>query len=355
MSPDQLLTQLKKQGPAAAYLFYGPETYGRDRCRRALTDAVLPPDERMDGVTRVDLDEITLAEVLDDARSLSLFARARLIWVANADSVLPKGRAAAAASDDDGEGKVTAADSLASYLKNPTPGTVMVFDASRVAFDRDGKSKLDRFLKFFAPVTNQVEFRPFDHTESMKLARELSKQAGLELGATELELLVESLDGEASRIAVEIEKLSLFRKPGKPITTADLMLLIPDVRASNIFALVESLGRKDRIGSLEILENLVREGEYLPLALSFLEAQFRFALMAKEAGLKDAYQIQNHFSRGGPPMFRARAEQVAQTASKFTARQLARAIKATFETDFGLRDARPDDRIVMEKLILTLT
>ena len=354
MSPEQFLGQLKKQAPAAAYLFYGPEGYGRDQCRRTLAERVLPPDERVEGVTRADLDDTTLTQVLADARALSLFARDRLIWVANADSVLPRGRTAATAEDDD-EGRVSPGDNLAAYMKNPTPGTVIVFDASRVAFDRDGKSRLDRLLKFFAPVTAQVEFRPFDHAESIRLARDLSKKAGLEIGAAELELLVESLDGEASRIAVEIEKLRLFDTGGRPITANDLALLVPDARASNIFNLVEALGRRDRTAALEILENLVREGEYLPLALSFLETQFRFALMAREAGLRDAYQIQNHFSRGGPPMFRARAEQVAATAQKFTSRQLAKAIHATFETDFGLRDARPDDRIVVERLIFSLT
>jgi len=355
VTPGQLLNQLKTQAPATAYLFLGPESYGRDQCRQALIAKVLPAEERIEGVTRADLDEVTLAQVLDDARSLSLFTRERLIWVANADAVLPRGRSSAADSEDD-EGGLSPAHNLAAYMKNPMPGTVIVFDAPGATFDRDGKSKLDRLLKFFAPVTAQVEFRPFDHSEAMRLARELSAQAGLSIGGAELELLVESLDNEAARIAVEIEKLRLFDTGGRPITADDLMLLIPDARVSNIFNLVEALGRKDRTAALETLENLVREGEYLPLALSFLEGQFRFALMAKEAGLRDAHQIQNHFSRGGgPPMFRARAEQVAATASKFNSRQLARAIRATYDADVGFRDARPDDRIVMENLIFSLT
>lgn len=354
MSPGQFLAQLKRQPAAAAYLFYGPESYGRDECRRALVEKVLPAEERIEGVTRADLDDTALARVLDDARSFSLFARDRLIWVANADSVLPRGRGSSASETGD-EGGASPAAALAAYLKNPTPGTVLVFDASRVAFDRDGKSKLDRFLKFFAPVTAQVEFRPFTHSEALHLAGELSEQAGLPIGAAELEFLVESLDGAASRIAMEIEKLRLFDTAGRPITTSDLMLLIPDAHSSSIFNLVEALGRRDRRAALEILENLVREAEYLPLALSFLEGQFRFALMAKETGLATAGQIQNHFSRQGPPMFRARAEQILATASKFTSRQLARAISATFEADTGFRDARPDDRIIMERLIFSLT
>jgi DNA polymerase III delta subunit len=53
-------------------------------------------------------------------------------------------------------------------------------------------------------------------------------------------------------------------------------------------------------------------------------------------------------------MWTSRAEQVSQTVSKFTQPQLERAMKLIFEADRGLRDARPDDRIVMETFILQL-
>ena len=75
----------------------------------------------------------------------------------------------------------------------------------------------------------------------------------------------------------------------------DLALLVPDARQSTIFALVNALGRRDRARSLESLDALVREGEYLPLALTFLAGQFRMALVAKEANLRGSSQIQAHF------------------------------------------------------------
>ena len=117
---------------------------------------------------------------------------------------------------------------------------------------------------------------------------------------------------------------------------------------------MNALGRRDRARSLEILDTLVREGEYLPLALAFLSTQFRMALVAREAGLKSSQQVQGHFTRMGVPMWGSRAEQVWQTVSKFSKAQLERAMKLIFEADKGLRDARPDDRIVMEQFILQL-
>jgi DNA polymerase-3 subunit delta len=164
-------------------------------------------------------------------------------------------------------------------------------------------------------------------------------------------MLVEALAADVARIAVEIEKLSLY---GKPVTVDDLALLVPDARQSTIFALVNALGRRDRIRSLATLDALVREGEYLPLALSFLATQFRMALVAKEANLRGASQVQSHFQRVGVQMWGSRAEQVAQTAAKFSKEQLERGLKLLFETDRDLRSARPDDRTIVENFVVSL-
>ena len=79
MTPVQFLDRLKRNGPESVYLFIGPESYNRERCRRALMEAALPGEDRESGFIRHDLDQVSLAEAIDDARSLSLFASRRLV------------------------------------------------------------------------------------------------------------------------------------------------------------------------------------------------------------------------------------------------------------------------------------
>src|SRR5271169_4313661 len=90
MSPEQFLEHLRKKGPSPAYLFLGQEPYQRARCRRALIEAALPAEEREDGFSRHDLDQTSLAAALDDARSLSLFASRRVVWIGAAEAALPR-------------------------------------------------------------------------------------------------------------------------------------------------------------------------------------------------------------------------------------------------------------------------
>ena len=66
-------------------------------------------------------------------------------------------------------------------------------------------------------------------------------------------------------------------------------------------------------------------------------------------------QIQAHFQRSGVPVWSSRAEQVYQTVSKFSSEQLKRGMRLVYEADRGMRDAHPDDRIVMERFVMELT
>src|SRR5262249_11270287 len=146
----------------------GPEAYDRRRLKTALT-AAFPAD----AVTQHDLSQSSLAEVVDDARSLSLFANERLLWVLNAEAALPRGRAA----DDEIEGEGAAGDSgtLTEYLKDPTPGTILVFEAIRFDFEGDDKRKQDRVRKFYSPIAEVVELRRYSAQDARMEAEALAR------------------------------------------------------------------------------------------------------------------------------------------------------------------------------------
>jgi DNA polymerase-3 subunit delta len=359
MTPAQFLARVKKNDIPPVILFLGQEGYNRRRCREALIAARAVEAEQFDMV------ESSLAAVIDDARSMSLFASERLMFAKAAETAMPRtSRASAAASDsedeDDGgpepESRRSGSASneeelLAAYVKDPTPGATLVFEATRWDFDGDDKTKTERVRKYYGSVSEVVEFRRFSPEEARMEVDRLARMMKIVLEPAAAEALVEALAADVARIAVELEKLQLY---GKPVTAESLPLLVPDARQSTIFALVNALGRRDRARSLEALDALVREGEYLPLALTFLAGQFRMALVAKEANLKGSYQVQSHFQRAGVPMWGSRAEQVATTASRFSKQQLERGLSLICDADRDLRSARPDDRTVIEDFVVRL-
>ncbi len=351
MTPEQFLARLGKDRPAPAYLFLGQEGYQRKICKEALIRRVLP-DGTGDGLTQTDLENSSLSEVLDDARSLSLFSSDRLIWVCSAEMALPRRMAAAGEEEESGK---PGESGLADYLKHATPGTVLVFECSRYDFAGDDRTKLERVEKYYSAVPVVVEFRHFTPESSRFLAQQLAKQHGLKLAGAELAALLDAVAGDANRLASEIEKLALFVGSERPVTLDDLRTLVPNAAQSTIFALVNALGKRDRAGALKSLDILVREGEYLPLALTFLSTQFRLALAAKEAKVSSPQQAQAFFTKMGVRIWRDRAEQVTSTAGMFTREHLATAVALIYETDKKFRDGYKEERVIMETLVLALT
>jgi DNA polymerase-3 subunit delta len=353
MTPAQFLARVKKNDIPPVILFLGQESYNRRRCREALLAARAVEAEQFD------MAESSLAAVIDDARAMSLFASERLMCAVRAETAMPRSSRAAAVSDDDEDDTSDAPSRsapgdeslLAAYVRDPTPGVTLIFEATRWDFEGDDKTKTERVRKFYAAVTEVVEFRRFTADEARQELDRMARASKIVLEPAAADALVEALAADVGRIAVELDKLQLY---GKPITAESLPLLVPDARQSTIFALVNALGRRDRARSLDALDSLVREGEYLPLALTFLAGQFRMALVAKEANLKGSSQVQSHFQRAGVPMWGSRAEQISQTATKFSKPQLERGLTLIFEADRDLRSARPDDRTVIENFVTRL-
>ncbi len=347
MTPAQFLGRVKRGEIPPVSLFLGQEGYNRKRCRAAVIAACPVAPETFDA------GETSLAALVDDARAMSLFASERLMFVVNAEAAMPRTSRSAASADDEDEGSGAPGDAgvLDAYVKNPTPGVILIFEASRWDFEGDDKTKTERARKFYGAIPDAVEFRRFSVDEARAELDRMARALKVQLDPAAAETLVEALGADVARISVELEKLALY---GKPIGADELPLLVPDARQSTIFGLVNALGRRDRARALEALEALVREGEYLPLALTFLATQFRTALVVKEANLRSAQQVQGHFQRSGTQMWGSRAEQVWATAAKFSTRQLERGLKLIFEADRDLRSARPDDRTVMESFVVKL-
>jgi DNA polymerase-3 subunit delta len=357
MSPEQFLQTMARGTLKPAYLFLGPEIYRRRQCREALLATALGDEDRASGLTRHELDELTLAEVLDDARAMSLFAGKRVIWAGSAEAALPRGRGAAVSEEDEGKAeRAKGSDALlAGYAKSPTPQTTLVFDCSRYDFDGEDKAKCERVAKFYAGC-EVVEFHRTNAQDARSFAQRRAAELKLQIGATDLDRLVEATAADLARLENELEKLSLYAgDAGRAITAADIAALVPNLSETTIFALVNALARRDRLESLRLLDTLIREGEYLPLALTFLGGLLRMALAAREQNLRSAQDVQNYFQRRGVAMWRSRAEQVHTASLKFPLEKLEAAITLVFKADRDLKGSRPDDRIVMEDFVLRLT
>lgn len=348
LKPGNLIKQLRKGGkPAAGYLFLGVEPFYRSRCRDAVRKAVLGADPDETAKVEVDLAEQPLNHLLEEARTLSLFDSSRLVVGRNAEKALPRTGGKAGKIDQQ---------RLAEYFKDPVPGTTVLLEAVRYdSQERGQKDKLQRVGKFFAAVPVRIDLDPLSVQEACFVGRVLAGRMGLKIRQNVVAELVDMLGADAFRIENELEKLVLYVGKDREVAGDDLELLVPEARQSGLFQFSEALVTRDRARALELLDTMSKAGMYWPMQLNLIAGLFRQALAAKELGLKGPHQIRARLAEFGLRVWPARAKQLAGIMSRFREQELRDALVALFEADRGLRSSRPEDRVVVEMLVMKLT
>ncbi len=182
MTPAQFLARVRRNELPPVCLFLGQEGYNRRRCHDAVIKSVPHIESE-----RHDAGELSLAAIIDDARSMSLFASERLIFVMNAEAAMPRSSRSAAASDDDDEesaAPVPKGDTalLEAYVKSPTPGATLIFEATRWDFEGDDKTKIERVRKYYGAIAEVVEFRRFTADEARTELDRIARAANVKLG-----------------------------------------------------------------------------------------------------------------------------------------------------------------------------
>jgi DNA polymerase-3 subunit delta len=221
--------------------------------------------------------------------------------------------------------------------------------------DREDKTKLERVAKFYAAVPQTVELAPLTADEATSLSQRVAKHHKLEIAPDMLAELVEMLGNDMSRLSADLQKLALYLGGRRAVSHQDLEVLIPEARQSGIFELTDALAQKDRSRALALVDTLAKTGSYWPLQLSMLARLFRQALAAKEQGARAIPQITRLFQTQGTPMWPARARQILDVGQKFSRPELERALIGLFHADRDLRRERPNDRIIIEQLVVKMT
>ncbi len=355
MTPKQFLRQIEKPPLKPAYLLLGNELFYRDRCRRTLIRAALGDAAveggAPEGLVEIDLSEQPLSRLIDEARTLSLFASARVIVGSSAEAVLPRG--AAVTKNSKAANEFAA---LAAYAGNPSPGVVLLLESTRYDWgNRDDKSRIDRVVRAFSKSVEIVELVRLTPSEALKMSTALAKQLKVGISPALLSELVDTLGSDMARLAGELEKLALYAGPEGEITGKQIELLIPEARQRGVFEFSEALSKGDRLRALDVLDTLARTGTSWPMQISLIASLFRQALAAKEQRARNANQVTQLFSRHGIRIWPARARQVLDIGRHFSQHQLETALTQLSQADRDLRRERPSDRLIMEQLVLSLT
>ncbi len=244
MTPEQFRKALAKGGPAAAYLFSGPETRGKRAALRALV-ALVPEATRDFNLQVFHAFEADLTEVLTAARTLPFMAPRRVVVLRDIEKMR---------LDQGGR-----AERLAEYAVAPAPESVLVVTT-------EDEERAKSLGKLVAAGLVQVEFRPLKGAALAAALREEAAQFGCRLEDAGLAALLEATGEDLGRALNELEKLRSALGEGAAIGADAVARYVAGYEHHRSFDIVDAMSRRDLAGSVRLLEEIaLKDEEFLGL------------------------------------------------------------------------------------------
>ncbi|HKV28077.1 MAG TPA: DNA polymerase III subunit delta [Candidatus Acidoferrales bacterium] len=329
---ENLMQSIARGKALPAILLLGTDPYLRDCCRRALIEKFIPEAAREWAVTKISAAAGGWEEMLERAQTVPMLSPHQIVFLEGMEALERLGEESSEEIDE----------AIATYLKDPAPFSIVVFEAETL----DGRRWVSKLLTANAVV---VELSTGRQNMAM-FASEMAGELGADIDPAALAELVEAVNAEPAKIRLELQKLSLYAA-GRKITVADIEALVVSARKYTVWRLAEVLAAHDRIAAMEFFDCLLREGEQPAGIVGALAWMYRKLVEARELPPGT-----NQFQAARDLGMRSESAGIAiAQARKFSREQLLDGIVALAEADSALKSGGPNPRATMEFLIARLT
>ena len=162
--------------------------------------------------------------------------------------------------------------------------------------------------------------------------------------------LANFIGNQLRMLANELDKLATYVGPGAAITVEDVRQLSAQVHEARIiFDLTDALAQRNRKQALDLLHDLLADGEPPLRLISTITSQVRSLLLVKElAG--DGLRISQIVSATGMAPFVA--EKALRQVGKFTSSQLEGIYRQLMATDADLKRSRMTPEMALDLLVV---
>jgi DNA polymerase-3 subunit delta len=350
---ERFLSEVAGNKLRPAYVFVGDEVFFRDQCRQALLQHLVPPDLRDFSLHDLDLAEVSIAEVLDRARTPSLMAPFQVFFIRGVKTLYGRGSHA----DEFAE--------IERYVKHPNPAAVLIFVADHLSIpadvrrmDMQDKDRYDRIRETLGEYCGMVELARVEESDGMRWIISQAEKEAVKVDQDAARELMDALGADMMLVSRELEKLILFVAEKKHITLGDVETMVLAAKQRSLYELTDAISAKDKARSLAVLDGLLSTSEGDDAAIGhlyMLSRTFRQMLVILEKNVRDSRTIWQALWQGFrvPPF--AADDLIRQARRYKSRRELTRALRLIARADTALRSSPPSKRMVLEQLVIQLS
>ncbi len=251
MTPAELNRAIQARKIPALLFLYGEESFSLEKALHHLREVTVPADTRDFNLNVYHGKNLQVEAVLDNARTLPVFADHRMVLVKDAQEI-----------------PAAQLEAFIPYLKDPVAETCLVFAADKI----DGRKK---FFQVFKKRGDLVEFKKLYDNQIPAFVRDQARERGRSFTEDALALFCRRVGSNLQEVHGELNKLIDYMGDKTLVDVADVAAIVSDTRVDSIFDLTNVLGRRDAAESLRLLGRLLAEGVAPLLILNMMVRHFR--------------------------------------------------------------------------------
>lgn len=218
------------------YVIAGKDEPLVNAARQDLVNRLLDPDQHMTGLLSVEGDQVDIAEVFDELRTVPFLTDKRIVAVRGADGFVSQNRSA-----------------LEGYFDKPSLTGVLVLTVG----SWDSRTKLAKKL----PSVGQLIAVTSPKRQDLPryLIQHAQQTYGKRLEPAAAELLIESAGEELTLLHGEVEKLALLARDEKAITTGHVDAIVGHSRVFGAFEVIDAMIAGHVVQAVGRLRNMFAE------------------------------------------------------------------------------------------------
>lgn len=353
------------------FLIHGEDEFRVKAAARTRVDALCPPTDQAFGlellngtVDNADGAALALRRCLGALRTPSFLGNRKVVWLQDANFF-------ADTNTIKGEVVKDARDAFAQELKKGIgEGFVLVISAGKV----DGRTAFAKACKELATVESfEVPEKSYQQeAPAREWAGECFRKVGLRISGELMKDFLDRAGYDTRQIVTEVEKLSIYLGVRKEVTPEDIQLIVSPARESENWDLPNAVGLRQLPKALEILRQLLFQGENEVGLVIGLESLWRDLLILR--GCLDrgwlrvgsgGWKTEAHWSNS-PEVDAAlgsldkdprkihpfRVIKLAEQAQKFSLTELQRALAETLATHEQIVSGSGAPDVLLELLLV---
>ena len=243
MNVEKIVSEWKSGTFKTLYWFEGEEEFYIDQLMEYAEHKILSDSETAFNLSVFYGKDANWAEIVNACRRYPMFASKQVVLLKEAQQMKD-------------------IDKLEGYISNPLQSTILVISYKGKTID--GRS---RFAKILDKNGQLFQAKKIYDNYLPSWTSEFVKSRGLEISPRAVTMLVDHIGNDLSRIANEIEKVSMNLGNRKDITEDDIEKFVGVSKEYNVFELQQAISNKDLAKAIRIIQYFEANPKAAPIQM----------------------------------------------------------------------------------------